>query len=1088
MDAPIANDTRIGDYRIRGLLGEGAMGQVYLAQDLTLGRRVALKLIRREVMSEAGVERFLAEARLTASFNHPNIVTLHAVGEYEGRPYLALEFVDGESLRARIAAGPIPVREALRTCRAIAEAIAEAHDRGVVHADLKPENVLVRRDGRVRVVDFGLAKLVGTAPAAASGTPAYMAPERWRGDPPSGAIDVWACGMMLAELITGARPIADASLAELAFAKTAPAWVIDRTAAWAPVVDDCLALDPARRPTAVQLVRRLDRLIDPRVELDDAVECPFPGLAAFTRDDAGQYFGRDAELDEAVERLRSNPLVPIVGPSGIGKSSFVHAGLIPRLEDAGWKACVLRPGPSPLAALATGLGAAAGSDVETALRDQPDRLTVMLGAAARASGGKLLVFVDQFEEAFTLAPDHARALCDCIAAAASADEPWRIVLTIRDDFLGRLAESDRLRPHLGALLVLPPLSAADLRTAITRPLGNAGYDTDEPELPARIVADVIGQPACLPLLQFACRELWERRDEHARRLLRREYDAMGGATGALAHHAQALMAELSPAQVRVARGVLLALVDPDGTRRPRLRSQLLEREPDAEPVIDRLLERRLVVSTRATERDEARIELAHEALVTAWPQLARWLDETSEHRTLVLELEQASLQWQRRGKDDDATWGGSALDEAVRRVSEWKVSLPSASRAFLDAGVRRQQRQRRRRRRIVGAVVGTLAVATVVAGIAALAFFRKQQEAVAQQSEIRLAAADTGTFELALAPYDWDFAAQAAMTPAAPVSLRWRLRAVDPTDARLPGRYYAEGPAGDVRRRGAPVVTNGWIVQTVEARSGPAFIEIDRGSACGPSLLALQHLPGYAERSDPPRARFELHVPTCQASGGMVEVAGGPFFRSLETEPPIDEQAEVPAFRIDRTEVTRGAYGMLAAMRPLIGGDNPPASTYYLADAGPAIPMLGTTFYDAREYCRFHGKGLPSADQWQKAFRGGIDVNGAPNPDPHRVTPWLSSASPRPANTKPTSDERDGQPVPVGTFPDDTSPYGVLDMAGNASEWTTSPALEPGLRAVLGGAWTYGPDEHSDRITWHNSRPDAAVWFEIGFRCVDDVR
>src|SRR5690349_595984 len=100
------------------------MGQVYLAQDTTLGRHVALKFIKRSVLQSHGAERFLEEARATASFNHPHIVTLYAVGKHDGRPYLALEYIDGESLRARLAAGPLPMREALRCCRAVADAIA----------------------------------------------------------------------------------------------------------------------------------------------------------------------------------------------------------------------------------------------------------------------------------------------------------------------------------------------------------------------------------------------------------------------------------------------------------------------------------------------------------------------------------------------------------------------------------------------------------------------------------------------------------------------------------------------------------------------------------------------------------------------------------------------------------------------------------------------------------------------------------------------------------------------------------------------------------------------------------------------------
>ncbi len=261
-DPVLAEGTRVGDFELRGLLGEGAMGQVYLAEDKRLGRRVALKLIKRAIMQSDGVERFLLEARATASFNHPHIVTLYAVGEHEGRPYLALEYIKGESLRARLAAGPLPMHEALRCCRAVADAIAEAHRRGLVHADLKPENIVMPSDGRVRVVDFGLAKLALGAPGATSGTPAYMAPERWRGAPPTGAIDVWALGVTLHELITGRRPFPDAALLRVAFA-TDPVDLPDLPAApWARLVRDCLALEPAARPTAEELVRRLTRLLD----------------------------------------------------------------------------------------------------------------------------------------------------------------------------------------------------------------------------------------------------------------------------------------------------------------------------------------------------------------------------------------------------------------------------------------------------------------------------------------------------------------------------------------------------------------------------------------------------------------------------------------------------------------------------------------------------------------------------------------------------------------------------------------------------------------------------------------------------------
>ncbi len=352
--------TRVGDLRVRGLLGEGAMGRVYLAEDTTLGRRVALKLIKRSVLQRHGVERFLEEARATASFNHPHIVTLYAVGEHDGRPYLALEYLDGASLRVRLATGPVPMGEALRFGRAIADAIAEAHRRGLVHADLKPENVVIPSDGRVRVVDFGLARLAGAASDAASGTPAYMAPERWRGAAPTGAIDIWSLGVMLHELITGGRPIPDHALPHLMFAAD-PLEIPELPAEpWARLVRDCLALDPERRPSAEEVVRRLDALLDRHGAISGEGSRAARGAAADVQHlvtelvtppagEARPFEGRRELLAALVHsgcaalETRTPTLVTIRGDAGIGKSRLA-AALRHELSRAAPKARVLALG------------------------------------------------------------------------------------------------------------------------------------------------------------------------------------------------------------------------------------------------------------------------------------------------------------------------------------------------------------------------------------------------------------------------------------------------------------------------------------------------------------------------------------------------------------------------------------------------------------------------------------------------------------------------------------------------------------------------------------------------------------------------
>ncbi|MFH0903025.1 MAG: serine/threonine-protein kinase [Pseudomonadota bacterium] len=155
----LAEGTMVDELRVVRLVGRGGMGEVYLARDTKLGRKVALKLIRpRTLGSGDAVARFMREAQLTASFSHPNIVTVYRVGEHEGRPYLALEFLEGQNLRQRLQEERPGVREAVRIGLAIAQALAEAHRHRVLHRDLKPENVLLAKDGGVRVLDLGLAK------------------------------------------------------------------------------------------------------------------------------------------------------------------------------------------------------------------------------------------------------------------------------------------------------------------------------------------------------------------------------------------------------------------------------------------------------------------------------------------------------------------------------------------------------------------------------------------------------------------------------------------------------------------------------------------------------------------------------------------------------------------------------------------------------------------------------------------------------------------------------------------------------------------------------------------------------------------
>ena len=206
-------------FRVVRELGRGGMGVVYLAEDLKLGRQVALKVFPPQFeMDGERLRRLQREARLAAGLNHPNVVTVYEIGVWQGRPFIAAEFVEGETLADCIARGRLPEAQAASIGMQILAALAAAHNAGIVHRDLKPANIMVRADGTVKVLDFGLARFVSvpggeematltqTALGCILGTPAYMSPEQWEGKPADARSDIFAFGCILHEMLTGRRP------------------------------------------------------------------------------------------------------------------------------------------------------------------------------------------------------------------------------------------------------------------------------------------------------------------------------------------------------------------------------------------------------------------------------------------------------------------------------------------------------------------------------------------------------------------------------------------------------------------------------------------------------------------------------------------------------------------------------------------------------------------------------------------------------------------------------------------------------------------------------------------------------------------
>jgi serine/threonine protein kinase len=225
MDSPVSPGTKIGRYEIRSKIGEGGMGEVYLAQDTKLDRKVALKILPAEVAAHPDrMKRFVQEAKAASALNHPNIITIYEIDESDSGHFIATEFIDGETLREHALKAPLKLAESLDIATQIARALSAAHVAGIVHRDIKPENVMLRQDGIVKVLDFGLAKLtarapldsvdgeaptrpnVNTDPGVVMGTAVYMSPEQARGLPVDARTDIFSLGIVLYEMVAGCLP------------------------------------------------------------------------------------------------------------------------------------------------------------------------------------------------------------------------------------------------------------------------------------------------------------------------------------------------------------------------------------------------------------------------------------------------------------------------------------------------------------------------------------------------------------------------------------------------------------------------------------------------------------------------------------------------------------------------------------------------------------------------------------------------------------------------------------------------------------------------------------------------------------------
>ncbi|MFH0900039.1 MAG: SUMF1/EgtB/PvdO family nonheme iron enzyme [Pseudomonadota bacterium] len=795
----------VGEFRIERLLGEGGMGQVWLAWDTLLDRPVALKFAYKAATSERARLRFKVEARAVARLRHPNVLTVHQAGEIDGYPYLVTELLSGRSL-AEVARPVAPDR--VRTIGIeLARGLAAAHSVGILHRDIKPGNVFVIDDGTVKILDFGLAKLQdelewsapplagsglwfgeaaqSTAGASAEatsgswgerelwstpakvlvGTPLYLAPEVWQGDPAGEASDVYSLGVLLYELLVGRLPYTAANLEELRGKVLSqairPVFLLVPAAPihLADAVDRCLGILPERRPSAAELRDIFERLAEQETARQflravrpgngtgnrtgdgtgdgtggngDQDANPYRGLLPFGPEESPFFFGREAETRAVLAELQAAPLVLIAGASGAGKSSLARAGIVPRvaagaLGAGSWRVAILVPGQWPLENAAQALGPALGiaeSELFDSIATRPERLGQTL-QARQQDDRRLLVIVDQLEELWTLADEVQRErFLRVLAELASAMPMVRVLATLRSDYLWRLEElGEGLRfQTLRATYVLGPLTSDGLREAVVKPAELRGFEVRGDDLADWLAAGT--GPGALPLLQFALSALWEVRDRDSRTLQIQALDSMGGIKGALAAHADTVLAELPVEQRLDARRMLLELVTVEGTRGRREEGDLFhvaQNHATARQALDSLVEGRLVVASEG-ERGPA-YEIAHEALITGWPALRQWLEEEEAVRVVGQRLRRAAAEWVRLGRATEALMTGRRLAEARQLAASQLGEVEHELVAASEAAARRATV----RRWLLQAGAPALVLA---AFFASLAFARSREEAV----------------------------------------------------------------------------------------------------------------------------------------------------------------------------------------------------------------------------------------------------------------------------------------------------------------------------------------------------------------------
>ncbi len=738
----------IKGYELQERIGAGGFGAVYRAYQPLVARDVAIKIILPRYANHPDfIRRFESEAQLVARLEHAHIVPLYDYWREPDGAYLVMRWLKSGNLRQALKQGRLTPDNLAKILEQITAALSLAHRQGVIHRDLKPDNILLDEEGDAYLADFGIAKDVSRDTMMSEvgilvGSPAYLSPEQVKSEPVTPRSDIYSLGIMLYELLTGEPPYpASTNLFDLLnkhLNEPIPSLSLrrpDLPALLNDVLQRATAKKPESRfPDARSLALAFRQALAPAegqtaspagvpgefaetavadVATFMAVQTPdfrnpYKGLRAFQEADAVDFFGRQVLIRQLVSRLgEPEPaarFLAVVGPSGSGKSSVVKAGLIPTLRrnalpgSAQWFMVEMQPGAQPFQELEEALLRVAATPVKHVLarlqQDDQGLDEVVKTILPTEEPVELVLVIDQFEELFTALEDEAvrkHFLNSLLAAVLAPDSRLRLIVTLRADFYDR----PLLYTDFGELVrrrteVVLPLTPQELEAAMIGPAQQVGLILEEGLVEA-ISAEIGEQPGTLPLLQYALTELFERRSGQT--LTLDAYHASGGVLGALARRAEELYAGLDESQRQAARQLFLRLVTlGEGTEDTRRRARQVEVTSTSdrrtmEVVIEALGKYRLLTFDHDPQTREPTVEIAHEALMRTWQRLRGWLADSREEIRVQRLVATAAGEWARSRRESSFLAIGARLEQFVEWSRTTSLGLSREERDYIDASI-----------------------------------------------------------------------------------------------------------------------------------------------------------------------------------------------------------------------------------------------------------------------------------------------------------------------------------------------------------------------------------------------------------------